>query len=128
MADKRFQVYMEKLMADAAKKQAALARDMSYLISSDVGESFTTLITELLAQLKDEHVFAEDGQRSEIKGSIIAIQTLLSMILDFAKQHVEEDNQPRGWASASDEDAAEQPPAQAPAGRQSSVYGLPWST
>ena len=94
-----FEEYMIRLMTDSARKQTVLARDMNHLMTSDIGESFRTLINELLAKLKDEHVFAEDeGQRLEIKGSIIAIQTLLSVILEFAHNH-ELEKQP-GWEDA----------------------------
>jgi len=105
-----FEDYLELIIATAAKKQALLARDMSYLVTSNLWESLTTLINELLSKLKDEHVFAEDDplyphRRAEIKGSIVAIQTLLSMILEFAKAHQEEAPTP-GWAPTNDEDDA----------------------
>src|SRR3972149_2325691 len=103
-----YEEYMTRLMMDAAKKQTILARDMNYLMASDIGESFRTLINELLAKLKDEHVFAEDdSQRLEIKGSIIAIQTLLSVILEFAHNH-ELEKQP-GWKEAMPAWASDKP-------------------
>jgi len=103
-----FEEYMSRLMVEAASKQAILARDMNFLMASDIGESFRTLINELLAKLKDEHVFAEDdSQRLEIKGSIIAIQTLLSVIVELAKNH-ELEKQP-GWKEAMPAWASDKP-------------------
>ena len=111
----KFEDYVERLMVESAKKQANLARDMAYLMSSDVGESFRTLILELVAKMKDDYIFAEEEAiKPEIKGGIRALTELLEVSLELAKQHGEDVTvadrvrQSTGWASADDDEPAEE--------------------
>lgn len=79
---------MEKRLDQAARKRAGLAEHMNHMMSSDVGESFVLLCNELLSQMKDDHVFSENEKdRTEIKGGIVAINKLLSCIVEMAKEY-----------------------------------------
>lgn len=111
-AKQTFEEYLEANIRKAAQANSDTAKHMNDLMSSDVGESLVALITSLAASFKDEHVFGGDPERRpELKGSILACNAILSVIVQFAHDYEADPvalGAPQAWAgSEEDEDTAD---------------------
>ena len=81
---------IEEQFIKLAKEQAELFKSMSAIMESDHGENFKRLIAALVDGFMQKGLFSEENdERLEMRGAVIALNTLLSQMIEFTSRNAE---------------------------------------
>lgn len=108
-----FEAYISDLMLKERKHHEQIAKHINLLMASEAGVALSDIARAMLEQMRNEFLYLEDDnpvrleqKRAEIRGGIVALQTFVATLRDFAMQHEEEPDaktQP-AWATSEDDD------------------------
>lgn len=98
-SDVLFGEYVAKKIRAQANEKAALAKAMNLIARSDAGEELFKLIAALIDGFKDDAVWQDDDKlRLQLRGSILALQAVVSTIAELASEHESESEEgPNVW-------------------------------
>ena len=81
---------IEEIFLKAGREQVELFQSMAAIMESDHGKNFTKLISALIDGFTNKGLFSdENDERLEMRGAVIALNTLLDQMVEFTQRNAE---------------------------------------